>query len=474
MPCSPEQLASNRRNAARSTGPSTPEGKARSRANAVKHGLSGEGLALPIEDAAEVERRFVALGDDLRPVGEREQILARRAALLSVRLDRCARYEVATLSDAIRAAEADFDHDRLQEVEDAVKRLADDPASSVRRLERTPEGVDWMLRSWGDLAADLSFCSYLLFTQVTRAENLLGRKADEPCGSRINALAAALSGDFRLLDPPGTPLKMDPDVIQARKETARVDLLALVQAEVDRLRALQATLPFDDIARSRAGAPLRRLFDPSTPALLFRRYETAAARELHKTFAYFDAPRPEVEEPSPEMVEACEELGSSRNFEESEPTVPPTGIDGDPMGSPEPSGERPGPAPSSPELLMEPVPDVRRSPGNEDARDDPSQADGERPPLDPASRPSSDGHDREQQGSEGQRCDGPGQVGEHPGSESVDLIAAEPAPDDRPAAHASQRLHRPAQEGHLDEVDAQIKDRDDGRRRAGRKARAPG
>ena len=464
MPCSPEQLASNRRNAARSTGPSTPEGKARSRANAVKHGLSGEGLALPIEDAAEVERRFVALGDDLRPVGERERILARRAALLSVRLDRCARHEVATLSDAIRAAEADFDHDRLQEVEDAVKRLADDPASSVRRLERTPEGVDWMLRSWGDLAADLSFCSYLLFTQVTRAENLLGRKADEPCGSRINALAAALSGDFRLLDPPGTPLKMDPDVIQARKETARVDLLALVQAEVDRLRALRATLPFDDIARSRAEAPLRRLFDPSTPALLFRRYETAAARELHKTFAYFDAPRPEVEEPSPEMVETCEELGSSRNFEESEPAA----IDVDPTSTPEPSGDVPDSSP--PDISVEVPPAARRPPGDEEAHDDPPQADGDPRPLDPAPRPPSTGHDREQQGPESHWGDGPSRAGEDQEGEAVDLVRDH----DAAAEIAREHLHRPTQEGRPREVDAEINDREETRRRTRRKARAPG
>ena len=337
MPCSPAQLASNRRNAKKSTGPTSPEGRARVRANAVKHGLSGAGLALPVEDAAEVERRFVALGDDLRPVGERERLLAHRAAFLSVRLDRCAAYETAALSEAIRTAEADHDRDIRKDVDDAVKRLPDDPSSSVRRLERTPEGVDWMLKVWGELLEDVTFGTYLMFNQVTRAENLLGRRSDEPCHSRFHVLTAALGGNFLLLDPPGTPLTTDPARVQERKESARAGLVAIIRAEVDRLQVLRAGLPFDDLARSRAEAPLRRLFDPSTSGVLFRRYETATARELHRVFAHFDAPRAEPEPPAEAGLDAaiigcettCEELALSRNSEETDPEGPSAALESD-------------------------------------------------------------------------------------------------------------------------------------------------
>ena len=46
IPISPERLAANRRNAQKSTGPRTAEGKAASRQNAFKHGMTGEGIVL--------------------------------------------------------------------------------------------------------------------------------------------------------------------------------------------------------------------------------------------------------------------------------------------------------------------------------------------------------------------------------------------------------------------------------------------
>jgi hypothetical protein len=46
----PAQIAANRANAQKSTGPRTAEGKAASRLNALKHGLDAESLIIPGED----------------------------------------------------------------------------------------------------------------------------------------------------------------------------------------------------------------------------------------------------------------------------------------------------------------------------------------------------------------------------------------------------------------------------------------
>jgi hypothetical protein len=108
MTASAARIAANQANSLKSTGPNTPEGKERSRQNALKHGLTGAGVVLPNEDAAEVERRLAAYQDELKPSGEVGRALVLRAAVCSVRMERCVEQEAAALSDRVRRAEAEF------------------------------------------------------------------------------------------------------------------------------------------------------------------------------------------------------------------------------------------------------------------------------------------------------------------------------------------------------------------------------
>ena len=77
------QIESNRRNAQRSTGPKTQDGKQRSSQNAVRHGLTAETVIGPLEDPADY-RAFelaVTTGYDAETAVERELVL-RLASLL--------------------------------------------------------------------------------------------------------------------------------------------------------------------------------------------------------------------------------------------------------------------------------------------------------------------------------------------------------------------------------------------------------
>jgi len=71
---SPEQLAANRGNAQRSTGPRTDTGKAVASANATRHGLLSTRLLLPDEDAAELDDVRAGLFAHLLPEGARAPV----------------------------------------------------------------------------------------------------------------------------------------------------------------------------------------------------------------------------------------------------------------------------------------------------------------------------------------------------------------------------------------------------------------
>jgi hypothetical protein len=100
MPCCTEaKRDANRRNAKRSTGPKTREGKARSSRNALKHGFTAAGSALtPLEDRDAYESYTASIAESLRPATAMEQDLAQRIADLSWRLRRIPDAEAALLA----------------------------------------------------------------------------------------------------------------------------------------------------------------------------------------------------------------------------------------------------------------------------------------------------------------------------------------------------------------------------------------
>ena len=68
------QIAANRDNAQKSTGPRSVEGKFASSMNAFKHGLDAASPVIPGEDPAEYERIAASYNRDLRPRSALEQL----------------------------------------------------------------------------------------------------------------------------------------------------------------------------------------------------------------------------------------------------------------------------------------------------------------------------------------------------------------------------------------------------------------
>ncbi|MBN1457856.1 MAG: hypothetical protein JW912_08390, partial [Sedimentisphaerales bacterium] len=84
------QLLANRRNAQKSTGPRTVEGKATSAKNATKHGLFARKEVVISENQTEFDALREEMLEELGPVGAMEAILAERIVSLTWRIKRAA------------------------------------------------------------------------------------------------------------------------------------------------------------------------------------------------------------------------------------------------------------------------------------------------------------------------------------------------------------------------------------------------
>jgi hypothetical protein len=91
---SQKQIEANRRNAQKSTGPKTPEGKTAVAQNAIKHGFTANTPILPDEDPTAYDAFKSQLTKELNPQGSVENMLAERIVDLSWRLKRSGRLHI--------------------------------------------------------------------------------------------------------------------------------------------------------------------------------------------------------------------------------------------------------------------------------------------------------------------------------------------------------------------------------------------
>ena len=111
-PRSPAQIEAARRNGARSRGPVTAEGKARSSRNALKHGLAAlEHFVLEDEAPSELEELAARLIAEIEPESEIEARLVKRMAIAFWKSERAERIEVALFDAApkLRPPQAGFE-----------------------------------------------------------------------------------------------------------------------------------------------------------------------------------------------------------------------------------------------------------------------------------------------------------------------------------------------------------------------------
>jgi hypothetical protein len=296
------QIAANRRNAKKSTGPRTAHGKAVSSLNAVQHGLRARTPVLPgFEDESEWRAHRESVLAGLTPLGPLETILAERVALILWRLGRVARYEheVTTIAQDHAFDDVNAQYDRSSPshntLESARQRL-EQAGAHLRDLRRFAEMapdhlitgtyVDLVLEAVAAQIDDFDLDTFSAPDIVP--DGTVWADVPEWPVERLNRLLTAIAEANGL--PPDQPLA---DAIAAAE-----DSVASARADMEPYNREIATLRRERIL-------------PRAPQLdQVIRYEAHLARQLEKTLAHLRALQaarpapPPITPPAPPIARA--------------------------------------------------------------------------------------------------------------------------------------------------------------------------
>jgi hypothetical protein len=181
---SPEQLAANRANAAKSSGPRSSEGKTRSAQNARKHGFAAAAYAVVrFEDAQEVANLKDDAVDFYQPVNSQEVFAVERIALTQLALLRAARLESGVFISCINQALNLTDDLALVEM---------DPNLSANIEVKREQNHNFLLAGGFQRIAAKSNALSLCLRYAAQAERQYRRAIDE--FDRLKSLRPAPSG----------------------------------------------------------------------------------------------------------------------------------------------------------------------------------------------------------------------------------------------------------------------------------------
>ncbi len=298
----PDRAETSRQNGRKSRGggPKTPEGKARSRMNALKHGMTASVQVLPGEDLDAFRRRVADFIAAAQPRNAIELAVTEQAALATWKIARGERAAAARVRTALRTAEAAAglgNHDEIaalgqwllapdlrakqeagkslfpfltKDRHDPFGRGRGEPRHIVLRLEASAAGCQWLIDRWAKLRVWL----------------------DQGADWRTNELIAALQ--LRGQRPLAKDAIEWQDLVEPILPTENPE--AIAEARRRMLSQFAAGLP-DDPAGQRAA--LWRLVAEETERLLRRqaghqRREAADLAELADRLAVDTSPEGEL------------------------------------------------------------------------------------------------------------------------------------------------------------------------------------
>jgi hypothetical protein len=270
-PISPKQLAANRRNAAKSTGPKTAAGKAASRRNALKHGVLAQSVVVRGHQIQESAPQFKQLCQELyaslAPVGPLEKMLVDQIATASWRLRRTRHAESGEVALSVDTGWWQREnHSPVEMLLMLPPGLTPEPLAS--RLQRSVDG-----------------CRYLAgcYRRARRAVEQAGELTE----AIVNDFAQALRGEagglgeslqWQLAQRAANPDHLEPEALRVRQ---REQALQSLDRDLEDLEFAQAENAKREDAEERARQAAALLpSDAKLDKLL--RYETAAERQWYR------------------------------------------------------------------------------------------------------------------------------------------------------------------------------------------------
>jgi hypothetical protein len=339
-----EQARRNRANSQHSKGPTTEEGKAVAAMNALADGLTArKTIVLKNESQEEFEQKCAMLHENIPTFNDYEYLLVDRMAICHWRLARCFRVEEAITRLRVSNARYEAEHEALvraeelgrrlvfepfpialvnnheaitvgpYEVEARAQREADVPRLLLHELCSFADGADWLIDRWQRLRGRLVAGGSWTVAELRQAARMLGRRPEETHDDPV--VASLIIGYFHAFKLARHPFevcewlrngfheyRVEPSCARAlarllpestTPEQGRAHLVAIVDAELDRLRALKSSR-LDALREDYlASAAVRAEVDDTHTGKLRRRYETGYARELRalqKELAELQAP----------------------------------------------------------------------------------------------------------------------------------------------------------------------------------------
>ena len=269
-----KQIEANRKNALRSTGPTTPEGKQASRFNAVRHGLRAKEVIIPgQEDPAEFDAILRELCEDWEPEGHTERHLIEQVGLAEWRLRRVHRAELGE----IRTQTASRMASKASEVENEIKQAFQrDPERLPHILAKSTTGIAYLREAVEDAFDELESEGTVSEVSIDELEQVFGEEADSP----VTMLKIWFVEEM----PEGNEEDLDSDVeprrrrTSAKKKAAARKHLEMTLKDLDRQeRKLHKQERIDlEIVRQRLSIPRANELES------IQRYETAIKRDMYR------------------------------------------------------------------------------------------------------------------------------------------------------------------------------------------------